>query len=161
MIAHTNQPSWLSRHRAWLIFVVVGYGILLVSLRLAGWGSEWISATTAYFVAANLIVLWWYADTTNLLLDSSRRQIAISQDQHEHALRISRITYKPFVVAERVQREDGWFHYYIRNIGPGLAVNVWFVLEMNDGTPSKQSLGALGPNGYRILFGSFEGRLCK
>lgn len=155
------EASWWRRHRHLLGGLAFGYVASLVLLWTAGLGSEWISATTAYFVAANLVVLWWYADTTRLLLESTRKQVAVSQAQYVHALRISRIGHKPFVVVERIQREDGYFHYYVRNIGPGLAVNVWFIREAADGSYIRQSLGALGPNGSRVLFGAFEGDLCN
>ena len=159
--ASSDVDSWFVRHRAKLGGVLAGYVALLAALWWFGHGSEWINATTAYFVAANLIVLWWYADTTTLLLESSRDQVKISNAQYQEAVRASRIAHKPFVVVERIQQEDGYFHYYIRNIGAGLAVNVWLVEEQVDGRPKSQSLGSLAPNGSRILYGPLEGGLCN
>lgn len=159
MNAEDDSTSWLARHWRWLALVAGGYAALIAVLTLVGYGSEWINATTAYFVAANLVVLWWYADTMAALLDSSRDQARISQSQLDVTIGVHRIAHKPFVVVERIQEDDGG-HYYIRNIGPGLAVNVWLVLEHPDGRPRQQTLGSLGPNGSRLLYGPLERALC-
>ena len=154
--AGQTSANWFTRHRSRLVLVVAGYIVLVAVLNLVGRGSDWINATTAYFVAANLVVLWWYADTTKLLLDSSRDQVKTSIAQYEQTIRADRIAHKPFVIVERIEKDDGYFHYYIRNIGPGLAVNVWLVREQTDGRPSLQSLGSLAPNGSRFLYGPLE-----
>lgn len=121
---------------------------------------EWVNVTAAYFVIANLFVLWWYADTTKQLLDVSRAQVATSGDQLAETIRASRIAHKPFVVIEGIQKDHGWFHYFVRNIGPGLAVNVWLLREAPNGEPLPQSLGSLGPGDSRLLFGPLEKELC-
>ena len=151
---NTQPPrrTWFVRHWKRLGAVAAGYVALLVGLWLFGAGNEWINATTAYFVAANLVVLWWYADTT-------QEQARISQSQLDVTIGAHRIAHKPFVVVERIQEGEGW-HYYLRNIGPGLAVNVWLVQEQPDGRPQQQTLGSLGPNGSRLLYGPLERRLC-
>ena len=156
-----DKQSWFRRHARWLILVLVGYALTLTVTWLMGRAADWMNVTTAYFVAANLIVLWWYADTTRLLLETSRRQIEIGQAQYDQLIRQSRISHKPFVIVERVQRDDSnAFRYFIRNVGPGLAVNTWIVQENTDGSPRLQSLGSLAPNGSRLLSDIVERDLC-
>jgi hypothetical protein len=157
--ADVSTSTWLSRQRAPLALLFVVYGGILALLIAVGRRSDWLNVTTAYLLAANLIVLWWYADTTKLLLDSSRQQARVGSDQLQETIRASRISHKPFVVVERVQKDDGWFHYFIRNIGPGLAVNVWLVEAAIDGRPRSQTLGPLGPGDSRILYGAIESSL--
>jgi hypothetical protein len=95
----------------------------------------------------NLLVLWWYADRT-------AAQVALAQC-------VRREANKPIVVTVRRDNADrtGYFHYYVQNIGPGVAVSVWWVdQEGPAGERRMRALGALGPGDARPL-GSLEGTL--
>jgi hypothetical protein len=82
-------------------------------------------------------------------------------EQHQLALRQRREVNKPFVVLERVAEADrpGHARYGVRNIGPGVAVNVFHVVSKpgtqtkpnRAGIPTFQSVGALGPGALRVL----------
>ena len=160
-----NVPAtatpWWQRHWRALLGVVVGYGALLVGLAVAGQGSKWIDATTAYFLIANLVVLWWYADTTRHLLEASRQQITVSERQHAVAWRTHREANKPFVVVERIEDALRGYHYYLRNIGPGIAVNVWLVQLTPDGQLTRQPLGPMAPQASKLFSGAVEEQLCN
>lgn len=157
-----SKRPWWSAHQLWIGLTFLGYIGLIAALMIAGRGEKWPEATTAYFAIAAFAVLWSYAASTRAVLESSRHQVQLGQWQAAHANRMFRISHKPFVVVERVQDSLGrGYHYYLRNIGPGLAVNVWIVEDNSDGGPRKSSLGALGPGDSRILSGELEGWLCN
>jgi hypothetical protein len=136
-----------------MVLTVAVYGVVLAIVFYAGAGSKWAEITTAYFAIANLLVLWWYAHNT-------RQQVEVGLQQYELAFRQRRETNKPFVVIERVtDLRAGNAHYAIRNIGPGVAVNVFHVVHKpgsvskirRAGVPRFESLGALAPGAQRVL----------
>lgn len=107
-----------------------------------------------------LLVIWWYADLTASLRRASYRQLVLGQQQFRHALGVERIRHKPFVVAVRTELEDTGYAYFVRNIGPGLAANIWYVHEQPDGSCSKRPLGALGPGDSKRLPDDIDRKLC-
>jgi hypothetical protein len=100
-----------------------------------------------------LLVIWWYTDRTAALCRTSQQQFG-------HAVGVERIRQKPFVVANRLELQRDGYGYFIRNIGEGLAVNVWYVEEQSDGAFLKQPLGALGSDDSKRLPADVDRRLC-
>ncbi len=94
----------------------------------------------------NLTVLWWYADRTAA--------------QVELAQQVRREANKPIVVT--IYRETpgapGDYHWYVKNIGPGMAASVWWV-DLEGALPDRRreiALGALGPGDSRPLGDKLE-----
>jgi len=139
------RSLWCWPYRWWFVLVVMGYAVVLCVLRYAGiFGQQWLNATTAYFVLANLIVLWWYADAT-------WRQLQLNQKDY-----IERN--KPVVFTDRLDHPDlaGNYHYVIRNVGGGFAVNVYYyAVEVI----SPISIGALAAGAERPLPSALDQKL--
>jgi hypothetical protein len=145
--------SWWQRHRILLGLVVALYVVLLFGLRWAGvLSGQWTNATTAYFVVANLIVLWWYADTTQRLAEMAEGQLQFQVSQW-------RVLNKPIVFFDAnvaITPNGGrGIRYVAHNVGTGLAINVYEV-QLRDGRWSSASIGAIEPGGKRHLSGSIE-----
>lgn len=169
---HTSAPApavtpdssdeiWWQAYWVQVVALVVGYSVLLCALFRFGIQSRWAEISLAYFAVANLIVLWWYAHNTKQQVKIGQRQVETGQQQYELGLRLRRESNKPFVVLERITKpgEANYFHYAIRNVGPGVAANVFHVVP-EPGSESKlkpagvarfESVGALGPGASRAL----------
>jgi hypothetical protein len=154
--------SWWHLYSKPLGLTLLGYVALLLVLFGTGQLKEtWSNLTTAYFLIANLIVLWWYAHQTRLQAEAAGAQVTVGLQQYELALRQRQESNKPFVVLERMTDPDrqGFVHYLIRNVGPGVAVNVFHVSavpetatkEKRAGQARFESLGALAPGASRVL----------
>lgn len=97
------------------------------SVRVAGW--------SAVLLFANLIVLWWYAKRT----EQNVRLFSVAQRQAN----------KPIVTIDyRPDDSTSGGHYWIRNVGPGVSINVW-LLSFDNGCVVLESIGALGPHDSR------------
>ncbi len=136
----------------------------LVALNLIGWGvfELWASleaanglawshdgrwtARTSVWVALLLFdilaVVWWHTDVAS-------RQLRLAETTRAEVN-------KPFAVIDRKRLPEaeatpgGCVRYTVRNIGPGLAVNVFYVVE-DDAGLAIRSIGALSGHGERAL----------
>ncbi len=141
----------------------------LVALNLLGWavfelwayleaanGLAWShdgrwTARTSVWVALLLFdvlaVVWWHADV-------ACRQLRLAETTRAEIN-------KPFVVIDRKRSAEaepaagGCVRYTVRNIGPGLAVNVFYVVE-DDAGLAIRSIGALAGLGERALSEALE-----
>lgn len=98
----------------------------------------------ALLLLDTLLVIWWYTDVTATLARTAERQLAQVQN-------VERIRHKPFAVAALTPLTAGGYEYCVRNIGPGLAVSVWYVSLRNGTSLNAECLGALGPGESRRL----------
>jgi hypothetical protein len=135
----------LLRHPACLVVTsVVLYCLLLAWL---WWGlrkgSETLNFTTAYFLFANFVVVWWYAWLTRGILEESRvatttateqLRLARARDVNEQKVRWSERKPLVFTFAK-----GGYLS--VVNVGGGPALNVFYIGTRGD-TP--MGLGALG-----------------
>lgn len=90
----------------------------------------------------NLCVLWWYAHNT--------------QDQTRQQIREWRIQNKPVVFLDREMVPSGAsarsdMRYVVRNVGPGIAINVHLLSAHDDGRWGVDTIGALEAGGSRVL----------
>ena len=136
----------------------------LIVLNLIGWGifelwtqssavygfaltpdGRWIARTlvwSALLLFDNLVVIWWYAD-------SASKQHRLAETTRGEANR-------PFAVvdckrvADTEQSPGAQTRYVIRNVGPGLAVNVFYAVDEDAGLAIR-ALGALEGRGERTL----------
>jgi hypothetical protein len=71
-------------HPAWTVVAVMAVYILLLPglWWVLGKGSETLNFTTAYFLVANFVVVWWYAWLTRGLLQESRTAASAATDAH-------------------------------------------------------------------------------
>mgnify|MGYP003346867624 CR=1 FL=1 len=110
---------------------------------------------TGLLLFDNLAVVWWYAHLTGELARTSRKQFDLAAAQHLQAN-------KPIVITERIEDpHTRAFHYFIRNVGAGTAINVWFLDDDSKVSPRVRSLGALAAKGSRLLIAEVEGSLCN
>ena len=138
--------NWFSRHYRWLLLVLAGYAVVLYGLwNYQALASQATNATTAYFVVANLIVLWWYADTTHQqwLLDSKSY---IEQN-------------KPIVYSDRWEHPEKPDNYYyvFRNVGGGYAANVYYLRDEE----KPVALGSIAAGDERRFPADVNDRLCE
>jgi hypothetical protein len=70
-------------HPAWTVVAVMAvYVLILLGLWwVLGKGSETLNFTTAYFLVANFVVVWWYAWLTRGLLQASRTAASAATEQ--------------------------------------------------------------------------------
>jgi hypothetical protein len=139
-------------HRVWLVGVFVLYLALLIVLWwVLGKGGETLNFTTAYFLLANFVVVWWYAWLTRGLLQESRTLAQITANQfklaqtrasNEQKLRWS--DNKPLVATVA----NGG-RLWIRNVGGGPALNVFYLASDPGAEPI--GLGSLGVGQERQL----------
>ncbi len=166
------EDSWLKIYWLQLVLAVVVYALLGAAFfYISKTPDQWFDFTTGYLLFINLLVLWWYAHTTKRLAETGQKQVEAAQNQYALGLTLRRESNKPFVVLERIIDRDkpGYANYAIRNVGPGVAVNV-FVGTPAPGTQDKQnragtyrvdSLGALGSGGISILPDRLDRLLCE
>ncbi len=137
----------------------------------------------AVLLFANLMVLWWYARRTSDMASATKemaqqtaaaaaaaeasatstRESAEAAKAQAEFLRIQHLqANKPIVFTERIvdTADRRAFHYYARNVGGGIAVNVWYVGHDLAGRRIALSLGALGPGEKRLLPDTIEPLLC-
>lgn len=107
----------------------------------------------ALLLLDTLLVICWYTDVTATLARTAEKQLA----QVHNA---ERIRHKPFVVAALTPLAAGGYEYCVRNIGPGLAVSVWYVSPRDGAGLHAECLGALGPSESRRLPESILRPLC-
>jgi hypothetical protein len=98
----------------------------------------------------NLCVLWWYAHTT--------QELAVAaQDQARQRIREWRIQNKPVVFLDRdttpshASADGHAMPYVVRNVGPGIAINVYLLSAQGDGRWDVETIGALEPGASRVL----------
>ena len=139
----------------------------LALLNLLGWGafelwaafvasSAWTvdgrwNARTSVWIALLLLdvvaVAWWYADVAS-------RQCRLAEQTRAD-------TNRPFAVIDRQRMPESEHtpgecaRYVVRNIGSGLAVNVFYVVE-DDAGLNIRSMGALGGHADRALSDAVE-----
>lgn len=153
----STRPWWRSW---WILVAIVGWAAVVV------WSDKKLEATATYVYFVTLVVLWWYAHLTSRLADVGQQQVALGRQQVEHGYTLRHESNKPFVVLERERdpSREGWFHYWVHNIGPGIAVNVFHVLPNmptpDEASPVVNSLGALGPGARRVLPKSLDDHFC-
>jgi len=149
---------WLvhrSRQRAWQVAGLLAFNILIALLFETRrpldmtWDGLWTTRTGLWaglLLLDNLVVLWWYARRT--------------QDQYDLAVRQYREGNKPFVVTKKEDCAGGGCRYHVINIGPGLAVNVWYV----EGDATQRTrvvpLGALGSGDSQLLAEPMQREYC-
>jgi hypothetical protein len=117
-----------------------------------------MSLVSGLLLLDNLCVLWWYAHTTQELADSAQRQIG---------MRITelRIQNKPIVfldrelVPSRASADRNETVYVVKNVGPGIAINVHVLTEHVDGRWDVDTIGALEAGGRRVLPEHMDHRL--
>ena len=127
------------------IYVLLGFPVFLVAEE--DWLGAILSFSTVYILTWTLIAVWSYAEIARDQLGTQRAEW--------------RIANKPIVVTERMEEpRPRDCNYYIRNVGMGTAINVWYVDEIG-GQRRLRSLGALAPNGSRLLIGEIENHLRK
>jgi hypothetical protein len=105
----------------------------------------------------NLCVLWWYAHTTQQQATAAQQQAVAAEAQINVRLREWRIQNKPVVFLDRemapsrasADRYDTT--YIVRNVGPGIAINVHVLTAHVDGRWDVETIGALEPGGSRVL----------
>jgi len=84
---------------------------------------------SALLLLDNLCVIWWYAHLTKQQKEAAQKQLELAGKQ----LALSGKDYvernKPVVYSDRWEDPErtGNFHYVIRNVGGGFAVNVYFI----------------------------------
>ncbi|MGH2437734.1 MAG: hypothetical protein ACRDFA_12190 [bacterium] len=133
-------------------------GVVLLYFFLLAWlwwelekGSETLNFTTAYFLFANFIVVWWYAWLTRGILEESRIAAAAASEQlklaRARALNDQKIGWSVRKPPVFTFAKDS--HLWIANVGGGPALNV-FYLGL-DGGHSPIGLGALGVGQERPL----------
>ena len=124
----------IGRPRTWVICAVLGYIFVAGLNHVYGW-RKGIEATSVYLLLLNLGVFWWYAHLTRELANAAREQAQVTADQFDLSARSWEATNQPVAVLERrretqlkefAKRLEGIL-YRVRNIGPGLAVNVYLV----------------------------------
>lgn len=150
-MAEDQHEHWWQRYRGVLVLVLIGYAVALGVLWALGGMGQFADLTTAYFVIANLAVLWWYADLTRWIATTGERQFRFAYTEY-------RIGQKPVVFLDAVKRTDDRgllnVHYAVSNVGPGLAVNVYLARETADGQWDTVAMGAVEPHGTRLVLGS-------
>jgi hypothetical protein len=145
------------RHPAVVVIVV-----LLLYLMLLAWvwwglgkGSETLNFTTAYFLFANFIVVWWYAWLTRDLVEISRTGASAATDQAKLA-RARAVTEQKQHWRERKPLVFTFAragHLWISNVGGGPALNVYYLNPAIDHRP--MGLGALGVGQERQMLPGF------
>ena len=139
-----DDCPWWRPYRALIAATVGGYGALLLALAATGaFRDHWANASTAYFVAANLIVLWWYAHWTYQVAATSQQQFGF------HAAQVH-IANKPIVFLDHERdpahpRSTG--RIVARNVGPGIAINVYVLAHLTGDKWDCGALGAVEPGG--------------
>ena len=150
----------------WIPIGIAGYVALVLALwRFVGPGdrlSTWINITNLYVLTWTLIVLWRYAELTRELAGTAAKDLNSRIGEW-------RIAQKPIVflssewpraapgtIAERLSTLGA--RIAARNVGPGLAVNVYILSRHVDGRWDITSLGALEPGGPWELPNHFDRR---
>lgn len=103
-----------------------------------------LSLISGLLLLDNLIALWWYAHRTE-------QQAQVSDSQYRLAFAQVRQANKPLVVMDQETRlaSFGTYSAYpLRNIGRGLAINVYALVWVGD-KARVTSLGAIQPGGER------------
>lgn len=125
-LGHSRQ---LSEHDLWPLRMYLASGLLLLD---------------------NLVILWWYAHTTHELAVAAK-------DQTRQQVREWRIHNKPVVFLDRgtapsrASADSHAMAYVVRNVGPGIAINVYILTAQVDGKWDVTPMGALEAGGSRLL----------
>jgi hypothetical protein len=144
-VLRTSEP-----YLAWIKLLaavdLVGWGAFELWARLdaVGWTHDglWNARTSVWSVLVLfdiLVIVWWYADLAN-------KQYRLAETTRSESI-------KPFAVIDQThgfEADHRPSRYVARNIGPGLAVNVLYVVE-DDAGLSIQSIGALAGHAERAL----------
>jgi hypothetical protein len=157
-----SMRGWWRKYTRSMVCVLIGYLALVVLPRVFRQPVSLVEATTAYFLVVNLFVLWWYADTTRAQADVGLTQSRTSQEQYALSLQLREESAMPIVIVERqfVPASESTgpadVRYAARNIGPGVAVNSFAVVERESkgkelGAPTFWSVGGLGTADQRVL----------
>jgi len=134
-IARMLEPSIGSGPNAWTQRIALWSGLLLLD---------------------NLGVLWWYAHLTGLVAGAAIDQAAASSEQLDLLRSAAQESRRPIAVSQRVRvpgqpgtgRVGEGVHYVVRNIGPGFALNVYWVAAMSQaGWRGLRNLGSLAAGG--------------
>ncbi len=146
-----------------VVLVLTGLAILIVaaiSWVVAGFyvRPEQLKVTDLYAVRTQIVLIavtsvtaviaLWYARLTSVIARAGQRQLQLAEKDY-----IERN--KPVVFSDRVDDAQGGYHYVMRNVGGGFAVNVFFldpdaVPDMSGQWPVR-ALGSLGANSERPL----------
>lgn len=105
----------------------------------------------------NLCVLWWYAHTTQQQATAAQQQAVAAEAQINVRLREWRIQNKPVVFLDREmvpsRASAGEYEraYVVRNVGPGIAINVHVLTARADNGWDVDTIGALEAGGSRAV----------
>jgi len=138
-----------------LVFNVAAWGTFRVTFMRSSqtlWQDQ-MGLWQSLLVADTLLVIWWYTDVTANLARTADKQLF-------HASVSERIRHKPFAVVVRVPLTNDGYEYCVRNVGPGLAVSVWWAELAPNGQVQRRCLGALGPGDSRTLPDDLLRELC-
>lgn len=153
-----SSASAVPRHASWMVVAVMSLYVLLLPVLWWGLrkGDETLNFTTAYFLVANFVVVWWYAWLTRGILQESRTAASAATEQLNLA-RTRDLSEQRRLWSERKPlvftfAKDG--HLWIANVGGGPALNVFYLNPEIDARP--MGLGALGVGQERQLLPGFN-----
>jgi hypothetical protein len=153
------QRPWWRRNLHLALLTACGYGVLvLIVWRVQVPAREWnslMNATTAYLLLLNLLVLWWYAHLTAQTADAAGRQARATKHQLRLLEEDREESSKPIVFTDRKRiagspgsgKAGEGAHYFARNVGHGLAVNVFYVQISGDEWSALREIGSLERRG--------------
>jgi len=152
------MTSFLRRYGGWILALALLNWLLWMAFEL-GHSHElsekdlWplrMYLASGLLLFDNLCVLWWYAHTT--------QELAVAaQDEAGQRIREWRIENKPVVFLDRdatpsnASADRHVMPYVVRNVGPGIAINVYILSAQVDGRWDVDAIGALEPGACRAL----------
>ena len=112
-----------------------------------------LGIATGVLLLANLVVVWWYADLTRRLAESSSEQVEMGRDQREHE-RMPCVVVEWQYLPPRIMPRPGGDrmgpagHTWVaRNIGRGIALNVVHVEDLESDELKLLHVGSLDSGG--------------
>jgi hypothetical protein len=148
---------FLGRYWRWILLLAFTNWLIWMAFELIhskdlGYRDLWpirVSLASGLLLFDNLCVLWWYADRTHFLAKTAEEQLRFQRTLH-------RIENKPIVFIDIQRADAGNPIVVVRNVGPGIAVNVYYVKRVNADLWSKTSIGALEARSHRRLPNNLE-----
>lgn len=111
----------------------------------------------ALLLFANLLVLWWYADSTRRQsiategqLSITQRQLQIAETELHNSWAVRWQDIKPMVFMDGRRFDSDTHRRFITNVG-GPALNVFYMVDVSKPLAAAIPLGAIGPGEQREL----------